>query len=143
MKRKIFSLCVAMLLLLTMSIPVLAKSSSFSFELAHSIVDGSENNKYHTLDGGTYPKISGSMRQIGGSTVGAGTNTIYAKLYNKTSGNYFGTVELGKPDPDGWATSFSGTFNNKKTGGGSKYYLVIYRTNSDGRIMYGTGTLKD
>lgn len=69
-------------------------------------------------------------------------NTIYAELRNKSSGNSFGSVTLGRPTLDGKSTSFSGKFT-KKTGGGSKYYLIIYRTESDGRTMTGSGTLKD
>lgn len=131
-----------MILLLTMAIPVFAKSNSFQFTMANRVVDGSLNGTYHSLDGGTYPSISGSMRQSGGTTSTSQRNTIYVELRNKTSGNSFGSVTLGKPTLDGKATSFSGTFS-KKTGGGSKYYLIVYRIESDGRTMAGSGTLKD
>jgi hypothetical protein len=130
------------LLLSIMSIPVFAKSSGFDFTLKHRVVNGSKNGEYHSLAGGTKPLISGSMEQTGGSTVNNLSNTIYAELLNKTSGNSFGVVTLGKPSKTGKKTSFSGRFT-KKTGGGTKYYLIIYRTSSDGRVMSGSGILKD
>lgn len=142
MKNKIFTILTIGVLLVTMSIPALAKSNSFDFTMKYRVVDGSTNKEYHSLKGGTYPSISGSMRQSGGTTNTTLRNKIYAELCNKTSGNSFGSVTLGRPTLDGKATGFSGKFD-KKTGGGSKYYLIIYRTESDGRIMTGSGTLKD
>lgn len=142
MKTKLISIGIATLLAATMCIPVFATSSSFGFTMSNRVVDGSENGAYHSLAGGTYPSISGSMIQVGGQTQSPDACTIYATLLNKTSGNSFGTVTLGRPDLNGHATDFSGRFS-KKTGGGSKYYLIVYRNQSDGRVMSGTGTLKD
>ncbi len=143
MKRKIFTTIIIVLLLFTMSVPTFAKSNAFEFTLSNRVVDGSQNGKYHSLDGGTYASISGSMIQTGGSTVNDSKYTIYAELCNKTSGNSFGVVTLGKPTGDITKTTFSGTFSKRKTGGGTKYYLIIYRGESDGRTMSGSGTLKD
>lgn len=143
MKRKIFTTIIIAALLFTMSVPTFAKSSKFGFTLSNRVVDGSENGKYHSLDGGTYASISGSMVQTGGATETDLKNTIYAELRNKTSGNSFGVVTLGKPSGGIMRTTFSGTFDERKTGGGTKYYLIIYRGESDGRTMSGEGTLKD
>lgn len=143
MKRKIFTAIIASTLLVTMSIPTFAKSSEFKFTLEHRVVDGSKNGVYHALSGGTYPSISGTMRQTGGVTETDLRNNIYVELRNKTSGNSFGSVWLGRPSTDGTSISFSDTFSERKTGGGTKYYLIVYRAESDGRIMEGSGDLED
>ena len=54
-----------------------------------------------------------------------GWSVPYAELLNKTSGNSFGVVTLGKPSKTGKKTSFSGWFTK------------------DGRVMSGPGILKD
>lgn len=79
------------------------------------------------------------MYQTGGTTK-TGTNEIFVELINKTSGNSFGSVSLGKPNKNGSKKSFSQTFD-KKTGGGTKYYLIFYRVESDERTISGDGTI--
>lgn len=142
MKRLIFTIMTASFLFTVMSMPALAKSSMFDFTMKNRLVDGSKNGIYHSLTGGTYPTLEGDIYQTGGAIVNAGRNTIYAELRNKTSKNSFGEVILGRPDDKGKKVSFSRKFS-KKTGGGNKYYLIFYRTESDGRIMSGEGTLSD
>lgn len=55
------------------------------------------------------------------------------------SGNSFGEISV-IPKADA-LKYFSGTFSS--VGGGTKYYLVAYRTESDGRRIEADGTLKN
>lgn len=143
MKGKIFSLLTVIVVIAVMAMPTFASSSNFSFVMKHRVVDGSKNGEYHSLNGGTYPTLSGEMYQDGGFLYNNNLrNNVYVELRNKTSGNSFGAVNLGRPTLDGSSVDFSETFS-KKTGGGSKYYLIVYRIADDGRVMRGSGTLED
>lgn len=143
MKGKIFSLLTVIVVIAVMAMPTFASSSNFSFVMKHRVVDGSKNGEYHSLNGGTYPTLSGEMYQDGGFLYNNNLrNNVYVELRNKTSGNSFGAVDLGRPTLDGSSVDFSETFS-KKTGGGSKYYLIVYRIADDGRVMRGSGTLED
>ena len=139
MKSKIYTILLFSLLVTIMSIPAFAATSKFDFTMKHRVVNGKTNGEYHTLSGGKRPTISGSMYQTGGTT-NTGTNEIFVELVNKTSGNSFGSVSLGKPNKNGSKKSFSETFS-KKTGGGTKYYLIFYRVESDGRTISGDGSI--
>ena len=143
MKGKIFSLLTVIVVIAVMAMPTFASSSNFSFIMKHRVVDGSKNGEYHSFNGGTFPTLSGEMYQDGGFLYNNNLrNNVYVELRNKTSGNSFGEVNLGRPTLDGSSVDFSETFS-KKTGGGSKYYLIVYRIADDGRVMRGFGTLED
>ena len=89
----------------------------FSMNWDGRYVNGANNGVYHSL----------------------GPYKVYIELLNKTSGNSFGEISV---IPKAEALKyFSGTFSS--VGGGTKYYLVAYRTESDGRRIEADGTLKN
>ena len=67
-----------------------------------------------------------------------GPYKVYIELLNKTSGNSFGEISV-IPKADA-LKYFSGTFSSV---GGTKYYFVAYRTESDGQRIEADETLKN
>lgn len=135
----VFLVCV--LLVGVIALPVFAKSSSWNFEMNYKcrVVDGAKNKKFHSLDKGK-AKISGKVwpgKVCPGATI---PRTLYFELHNKTSGNKFGTVSVTPYAKKDKSKSFSCTYS-KSVGGGTKYYLYIFRAEADGRTIQGTGTL--
>ena len=136
MKTKLFSVIILGLLALVMATPAItqAASNSYSFTLNYGVVDGSKNGQFYNLKKGT-AKLSGKQYQYANDPNPVGPNTIYYQLRNKTSGNSFGTTSA-----RGTNTSVSGSFSG--LGGGTSYYLYIWRTD-DGRDMKGSGTVSN
>lgn len=113
----------------------LAASNSYSFTMNYRVVDGSANGQFKKLSKGK-AYISGTHK-ITKSLPGAlGPYTLHYQLFNKTSGNSFGTV---KSTPTKSGTSFSGTYSG--LGGGTKYYLFIYKIEWDGHTVQGSGKI--
>lgn len=125
-------------LLSSFAVPTFAASSSYNFTLSHRLVDGSNNNSFHKLDKGSVSIFE--THQISSSEKGARDNALQLnyQLCNKTSGNCFGTV---KATPKKSRSYVNGTY--KGLGGGSKYYLIIYRNRTDGHTNKGSGTLSN
>jgi len=126
--------------LLISSVFVYALSSSWGFTMGYDgcYLNGSKNNVYHSLAKGGV-SISGTIRNTYSQPGATGPNQLTFVLMNKTSGNSFGKVTV-TPVANGFKT-FAGTFSS--VGGGTSYYLVIYRANPDGRTLVGSGTLKN
>ncbi|MGM0865409.1 MAG: hypothetical protein ACQEWF_12105 [Bacillota bacterium] len=139
MKSKFFSFAVVCLLALVTAVPTLAASNSFSFSMSYRVVDGSANGQFHNLKSGS-AKINGSHRIFSSDSGAVGPNTVYYQLYNKTSGNSFGVVSS-TPTKDGLLKNFSGTYSG--LGGGTSYYLLIYKQADDGRNVKGSGTVSN
>lgn len=59
---------------------------------------------------------------------------------NKTTGNEFGTIETKVPT-GGTTGSVNGTFSG--LGGGTNYYLLIWKVEEDGRTIEGSGTVSN
>lgn len=143
-KRVLFNSTIIMLLILSMffigSLTVLAKSSSVSFTMNWDgrYINGKNNGVYHSLSAGGV-QIRGTIENTYTRPGAVGPNTITIELWNKTTGNYFGSVKV-TPKANS-RKSFSGTFSS--VGGGNKYYLIIYRANADGRRMVGNATLSN
>lgn len=143
MKKHIgeMSIILAIICLISM-MPVYAASSSFWFEMNTNgrVINGSDNGAYHSLDKGVV-SISGTATTNASQNLNGNSNTVYVQLLNKTSGNSFGTVTFKPSASLGDKVHFSGTYSS--VGGGSKYYLMIYRNQSDGLGFTGSGTLKN
>lgn len=140
MKQKVFSFFIVGLLLVSFAIPAYAATSSYSFTMSFRVVDGSANKEFHKLDKGSV-SISGSHR-VSSSGDGARDTPLQLnyQLCNKTSGNCFGTVKA-TPRADGTRTYVNGTYSG--LGGGTNYYLFIYRNGTDGHTISGSGTLSN
>ncbi len=125
-------------------IPVYAATSSWKFSMSTGgcEVNGKKNGVFHKLSKGKVG-ISGEVYTHSNANGNGGpTNYLNFSLYNKTTGNYFGNVKV-KPSGYAFGTKkISGTYS-KAVGGGTKYYLVIYRSNSDGTKLSGSGKLKN
>lgn len=144
MKKIISKVVIGMFILGIMVTPIYAASSSWGFTMSTNgrVVDGGKNGAFHTLKKGKV-KISGNIHtnsvRYGN---GLSTNQLNFELYNKTTGNCFGNVKV---RPSGYAFSsvdFSGKYD-KAVGGGTKYYLYIWRGESDGTGLDATGKLEN
>ena len=142
-KNVVTSLVVCLSLLTIAAIPVMAATSSWSMIMGTNgrIIDGSKNSVYHELDAGT-AKITGTIKTISNTGLSGETNTLYISLYNKSSGSCYGTVSVKPSAVVNGTVSVSGTFSENVVAG-KKYYLKIYRANSDGTYLNGSGTLKN
>lgn len=133
----LFSCISVSLLSLVFTIPALASTSIFNFQMNKVYLDGRVNAAYHKLDAGTVG-INGST-YVFSKDAGAKTTPtdLLFTLWNATSGNSFGSVKAKV------GSNFSGKF--KSVGGGTKYYLIITRVNGldDGNNIKGSGTLKN
>ncbi|MBP1970988.1 hypothetical protein J2Z83_003125 [Virgibacillus natechei] len=139
MKQKGFTIIILGALLFLFAIPAYAASNSFSFTMEHRVVDGSANGEFMTLSRGS-AALSGS-HYISSSKSGAGgPNQIAYQLCNQTSGNCFGIIRS-TPRDDGLRRSFNGTYTG--LGGGTSYYLMIYRGANDGHTISGSGTVRN
>ena len=137
------SMLVVILALVTI-VPVLAATSNWKFSMSTGgcEVNGKKNGVFHKLSKGKIAINGDIYTHSNANGNGSSTNYLNFALYNKTTGNYFGTV---KAKPSGYAhgtKKISGTFS-KAVGGGTKYYLVIYRGNGDGTKLSGSGKLKN
>lgn len=136
MKTNFFTLIITCMLLVVLAVPTFAASSKYNFTMNYRVVDGSENGEYHTLSAGK-AYIYGTHRQFSSVPNPTGPNTINYQLYNATSGNNFGIVKA-IPNSYGEETTVSGTYSG--LGGGTKYYLFIWRVD-DGRDIKGSGSI--
>ena len=138
--KYIYCIVIILLSLIIAILPIYAASSGWSFSMDWDgrYVNGSNNGVYHTLNQGGV-QITGTVSNTYSRPGALGPYKLYFELLNKTSGNSFGRVTV-TPTANG-TKNFSGTFSS--VGGGTKYYLVIYRTESDGRKITGSGTLKN
>ena len=139
MKSKIFTFSVVCFLALIMAVPTFAASSKYSFSMSYRYVDGSANGQFHSLSKGT-AKIDGLHRQFSADANPTGPNTVHYQLRNKTSGKSYGVVSS-TPYSDGSAKNVSGTYSG--IGGGTNYYLVIWKDADDGRNTKGYGTVSN
>lgn len=136
-KKKITELAIICTMLVVMALPVFAASSSWGFSMGVDgrVIDGSSNGVYHKLSAGKV-NISGKVKTVSSKALTSGTNDVYIALYNKTSGNFFGTVSVTPSAYINGEVSFSNTFATA-VGGGTNYYLVIYRLETDGKALKG------
>lgn len=140
MKKRLFTMSLVIMFIFTTIAPsVFAASNSYSFTMKHRVVDGSASGKYMKLKKGK-ATISGSHYQSEERYGAVGPNEVHYTLYNKTSGNSFGTITSTAPT-NGNSQSYSGTFSG--LGGGTKYYLLIYKVYEDGRTVKGSGTVSN
>lgn len=137
MKQKVFSFFIVGLLLVSFAIPAYAATSSYSFSMSFRVVDGSANKEFHKLDKGSV-SISGTHRVSSSGDGAYSPLQLNYQLCNKTSGNCFGTVKA-TPRADGKSSIVSGTYSG--LGGGTNYYLLIYRNGTDGHTISGSGKL--
>ena len=142
MKSRLLTIALICMIMVVVATPVFAVSSSFDFTISQRVVDGSKNGQYHKLNKGKAKISNAYVYQVAAKRGATSPQTLYVDLINKTTGNYFGTITIGKPTKDGKAKYFSGTFS-KSVGGGSKYYLYVHRDASDGRTIYGNGKISN
>lgn len=135
---------VIMFIMFVITVPVYAYSTNWAMEMSTNgrIVDGEKNGAFHKLDAGKV-SINGTIfTHSNANGNGQPTNKLHFSLYNKTSGNYFGSIDA---KPSGYAygeVDFSGTYE-ESVGGGTKYYLYIWRSESDGTHVSASGKLKN
>ncbi|MFZ3579653.1 hypothetical protein, partial [Virgibacillus sp. DJP39] len=137
----IFSIGIAVILIMSMSLPALAATNYYDFSLNYRVVNGKDNGEFHSLQSGT-AHIDGSM-YISSSAEGAvGPNNVKYTLYKDEWGfdPTFGTVDGGTPR--GYSTNFSGSYSGLESSS-SKYYLLIYKVEDDGHNIQGSGELTD
>lgn len=133
MKSKIFTLFIAVMMVVLFSAPVFAYSSGYAFTMQLRAVDGSENGQYHSL-GASNAHISGKAYVYDSAPGSLGPYDIYYTLHKEVIGvdpNY-GTIN------GGINGSFSGIFPNNG-GASDKYYLFIWKVEDDGNDVYGSG----
>ncbi|MEB6551428.1 hypothetical protein MXL46_20680 [Heyndrickxia sporothermodurans] len=138
MKNKIFTIIIMSFITFVAVLPSIsmAATNRWSFTMEFRVVDGSKNGQFMTLSKGT-ADFEGTHK-ISSSKQGAvGPNKVNYQLYNKTTGNSFGIIT---DTPSKTAHSFWGTFTG--LGGGTKYYLFIWRGADDGHTISGSGTVK-
>lgn len=137
-----FLVCLAILIIVT---PVFANSSTWSFLAFYDgrYLSGKANGVFHTLTAGSLTN-SGSIwvtMIMGGSP--NGLQPWYFEVWKKntifdqkicTSNPVYPNVMVGRQ----YATTFSKNCGNIPDG---KYYLVIWRSESDNREVQGSGTL--
>lgn len=135
MKNKFFTIIILSFITFVAVLPSvsLAASNSYNFTMSYRVVDGSENGKFMTLSKGT-AEILGQHKIISSLPKPPPPYTLNYQLYNKTSGNSFGIV---KSTPSSTLRSFSGTYSG--LGGGTSYYLFIWKTEIDGHTIQGKG----
>lgn len=138
--RKSISMLVFLAITVITILPIYATSSNWGFSMNWDgrYVNGANNGVYHSLEKGGV-QLSGTIENTYSRPGALGPYKVYIELLNKTSGNSFGEISV-IPKADA-LKYFSGTFSS--VGGGTKYYLVAYRTESDGRRIEADGTLKN
>lgn len=143
-KRIINSISIMLITLIigiTLAVPTYAITFKWSISMSTNgrIVDGKKNGVYHKLSYG-YVKIKGTIYTHSNKNGnGRPTNELHFQLYNKSTGNCFGDITK---KPSGYAmdyVDFSGIYP-KKVGGGNKYYLAIWRVDSDGTKLSADGS---
>lgn len=121
-------------LVLALSVPVLAASSSWSFYMERRYVNGADNGQYHTLnEGAVY--IEGSVSSPSGPADSTPYD-VYVTLYREKFGSDVscGDTKLGhNTDFD----TFLGTADKES----DKYYLVFYKADDDEWDTTGIGTV--
>ncbi|MBC1372111.1 hypothetical protein HB847_06975 [Listeria booriae] len=128
------------------SLPLLveAASTSYSFTMDNRVVDGSVTGKYH--------KLSSGNAYLTGSQYVYSTDSGYAKnplaigyeLRNKTTRNSFGSFFKAVPSrSSAYPTKISKTKFSKSVGGGTNYYLIIWKGSNDGNNVKGSGTVSN
>lgn len=145
MKKKkivnfVSTLIVALVIGAVVTIPTYAITFKWSMAMSTNgrVVDGKKNGVFHKLQYG-HVKIKGTIfTHSNKNGNGQPTNKLHFELYNKSSGNCFGDISK---KPSGYAMNyvdFSGIYP-KKVGGGTKYYLYIWRAESDGTELTANG----
>lgn len=139
MKKKSLTIFTIGFICFMMLLPsfALAASSKYSFTMNYRVVDGSANGIYHSLSKGK-AYIEG-MQRVASKDKGHVPKpyTVNYTLYNKTSGNKFGNVA--KTPPDSGSNAVAGSYSG--LGGGTKYYLLIWKTEDDGFNITGDGSV--
>lgn len=132
MYDKFVSLIVTVVVVSAMLVPfalTYAASSSYSFTMAYSVVDGCSNSEFHTLDAGT-GRLSGSTSSSNSSI------DVYYELQREVFGfnPSYGSVN------GGINQSFSNLAFPTSVISSSNYCLVVYRNGYDVTVS-GSGTL--
>jgi|WetSurMetagenome_2_1015567.scaffolds.fasta_scaffold585565_1 hypothetical protein len=124
-----FATFIAVVVIALPVIGVCAASSSYSFTMTYSIVDGCANNQLHTLDAGT-GKLTGSAYAL------HSTIPVWYELQrevfgpNPSYGSINGSIN----------TAFNMAFPTSVVSA-SNYCIIAYRNGFDGFTVNGSGTL--
>ncbi len=143
-KRKMINFISTLLIIFTigtvLTIPTYAITFKWSLSMSTNgrVVDGKKNDVYHKLSYG-HVKIKGSVFTVSNKNIHSSqTNKLHFQLYNKTTGNCFGDVTTRPGACKLDKIYFEGIYS-KKVGGGNKYYLYVWRTESDGTSLTAEG----
>lgn len=145
-RNYVITLLMTVIIMLVMVTPALANSSTWSFLAFYDgrYLSGKANGVFHTMTAGALTN-SGKIwvTMIQGGTPN-GLQPWYFEVWKKntlfdtkicTSDPVYPNVMVGSQYP----TNFSKSCGNISAG---KYYLVIWRADSDNREVKGTGTLR-
>lgn len=142
-----FAMCTPVLFaILVMASPALANSSSWYFYENRDgrVVDGSKNGIYHTLTAGTLT-ISGS---IWTAAIYPGSTSVQGITIEVRKPAFLGSTTICStgpyyPSANNIGKSYAVTVSKNCGGVGaaSDYYLYVWRSNTDGREVEGSGNL--
>lgn len=133
LKERTLSFIVSCVVLAAVAVPFAvaqAASSSYSFTMQYSVVDGCSNNESHTLDAGT-GKLSGSTSASGSSIAVSYELQRDVFGFNPSYGSVNGGIN----------TSFSNLAFPKSVVSASNYCIIASRNGFDGITVIGSGTL--
>lgn len=121
------------------SMPVYAKTASWSFTMKNRLVDGSTSGKYYSIKKDTNVYISGTIDAIKQKAAADEHSGLSVYLCRERFGRdeEYASCYIGKGNKK---------FNNKKLGKttetDSKYYLIFYKGSLDNYTLKGQGEIK-
>lgn len=130
---KVITLAATVAVIAGMILPfvmVHAASSNYSFTMSRRVVDGCDNNQFHTLDSGT-AKLSGNTS--------AGISTIDVKYELKR--DVFGRNPSYGSVNGGVNQSFSNLSFPRSVSSDNNFCIIAYRNGYDVYTVTGSGTL--
>lgn len=121
-----------------------AASTGYSFTMDNRVVDGSVTGKYHKLSSGSAYLTGSQYIYSTDKGYSKQPNPIGYELRNKTTRNSFGSFSKAVPSrSSAYPTKISKTKFSKTVGGGTNYYLIIWKSDNDGNNVKGSGTVSN
>ncbi|MBA3925998.1 hypothetical protein [Listeria rustica] len=149
MRKVSRKVCTGVLILLFVSIfslPLIVKAAStgYSFTMDKRVVDGSVTGKYHKLSKGNAYLTGSQYIYSADKGYSKKANAIGYELRNKTTRNSFGSFSKALSSRSStYPTKISKTRFSKTVGGGTQYYLIMWKNDDDGNNVKGSGTVSN
>ena len=143
MKNKIFSLVLAVCLLLVMALPVIANSVTWSFTMDLRVVDGDKNGVYHNMTAGTM-KLTGNIWAYSkDSSPDPTPNKVYIEVWESKDwavDRKISVVPYATPSIllNSKVPISNGNLGTQPAG---KYYSLIWKIEDDKWNIKGSGSL--